>query len=122
MTANDIKWSLERAADPLTEAFNASVFLNDIVGVSQKLSGASNSISGVQVINEDTLTITIDAPKAYFLSKLTYPVSFVLDRQNVESGRDWMRKVVVRPSGLTSQLSARSPTMARFLSMVISPP
>jgi ABC-type transport system substrate-binding protein len=90
VTANDIKWSLERAADPLTEAFNASVFLNDIIGVNQKLSGASNSIAGIQVINDSTVTITIDAAKPYFLSKLTYPVSFVLDRQNVESGRDWI--------------------------------
>ena len=90
VTTNDIKWSLERAADPLTEAFNASVFLNDIVGVTQKLSGASTAISGIQVINDSTVTITIDAPKPYFLSKLTYPVSFVLDQQNVESGRDWI--------------------------------
>ena len=71
VTASDIKWSLERAADPLTEAFNASVFLGDIIGVAQKLSGASDSISGVQVINDSTLTITIAAPKAYLLSKLT---------------------------------------------------
>ena len=90
VTANDIKWSLERAADPLTEAFNASVFLNDIVGVTQKLTGASAAVSGIQVINDSTVTITIDAPKPYFLSKLTYPVSFVLDQQNVESGRDWI--------------------------------
>ena len=90
VTANDIKWSLERAADPLTEAFPASVFLNDIVGVTQKLSGASPAVSGIQVINDSTVTITIDAPKPYFLSKLTYPVSFVLDQQNVESGRDWI--------------------------------
>ncbi|SUZ71362.1 uncharacterized protein METZ01_LOCUS24216 [marine metagenome] len=90
VTANDVKWSLERAADPLTEAFNASVFLGDIVGVQQKLAGSSNAISGVQVINDSTLTITTDAPKPYFLSKLTYPVSFVLDQQNVESGRDWI--------------------------------
>mgnify|MGYP000005778686 FL=1 len=90
VTANDIKWSLERAADPLTEAFNASVFLNDIVGVTQKLSGASTAVSGIRVINDSTVTITIDAPKPYFLSKLTYPVSFVLDQQNVESGRDWI--------------------------------
>ncbi len=90
VTANDVKWSLERAADPLTEAFNASVFLSDIIGVAQKLSGASTEIAGVQVINDRTVTITTDAPKAYFLSKLTYPVSFVLDQANVESGKNWI--------------------------------
>ena len=90
VTAGDIKWSLERAADPATEAFNASVFLGDIVGVRERLSGAATEISGIRVINDRTLTITIDAPKPYFLSKLTYPVSFVLDRENVESGRKWI--------------------------------
>ncbi len=95
VTAGDIKWSLERAADPATEAFNASVFLSDIVGVQQRLEGAATQISGVQVIDNRTLTITTDAPKAYFLSKLTYPVTFVLDQQNVESGRSW----ILEPNG-----------------------
>ena len=90
VTASDIQWSLERAADPLTEAFNAAVFLGDILGVREKLEGAATVISGVQVINDQTLTITTDAPKPYFLSKLTYPVSFVLDRQNVESSDNWI--------------------------------
>ncbi|MBC8281407.1 MAG: hypothetical protein H8E48_11510 [Chloroflexi bacterium] len=90
VTATDIKWSLERAVDPVTESYNASVFLNDIVGVSDRLTGLANNISGVQVINDQTLTITTDAPKAYFLSKLTYPVSFVLDRENVATGPSWI--------------------------------
>ena len=95
VTAGDVKWSMERAADPATESFNASVFLGDIVGVQQRLDGAATEISGIRVINERTLTITIDAAKPYFLSKLTYPVSFVLDRENVESGRDW----ILEPNG-----------------------
>jgi len=65
------------------------------VGVNEKLEGAATEISGVRVIDERTLTITIDAPKPYFLSKLTYPASFVLDRQNVESGRNW----ILEPNG-----------------------
>jgi ABC-type oligopeptide transport system substrate-binding subunit len=36
------------------------------------------------------LQITIDGPRAYFLSKLTYPTAFVLDQENVErGGRTW---------------------------------
>ena len=95
VTATDIKWSLERAADPITESFNAAVFLSDIVGVDDKLTGLANNISGVQIINDHTITITTDAPKAYFLSKLTYPVSFVLDRENVAIGPSW----ILEPNG-----------------------
>ncbi|HIL32158.1 MAG TPA: peptide ABC transporter substrate-binding protein [Dehalococcoidia bacterium] len=95
VTATDIKWSLERAANPITESFNAAVFLSDIVGVDDKLTGLANNISGVQIINDHTITITTDAPKAYFLSKLTYPVSFVLDRENVAIGPSW----ILEPNG-----------------------
>lgn len=95
VTARDVKWSLERAADPATESFNASVFLSDIVGVNQRLAGAATEISGVQIIDDRTLTIKTDSPKVSFISKLTYPVSFVLDQQNVESGRNW----ILEPNG-----------------------
>ena len=115
VTANDVKWSLERASDPLTEAFNASVFLGDIVGVQQKLTGTSNAISGVQVINDSTLTITTDAPKPYFLSKLTYPVSFVLDQHNLESGRDWIFEPIgTGPFRLEEYLPGEVLRLAKF--------
>ena len=41
------------------------------------------------------MEITIDAPKAYFLAKLTHPNAFVLDRTNVEGNPNW----VTRPNG-----------------------
>ena len=90
VTASDLQWSLERAADPFTEAPAADVFLGDIVGALDKLNGNAESIYGVSVIDDETLRIEIDAPKSYFLSKLTYPTSFVVDQANVESGRDWI--------------------------------
>ena len=95
VNAADVQWSLERAADPDTGAPYTDMYLGDIVGVTERVRGAADSISGVSVIDPRTLRLEIDAPKAYFLSKLTYPTSFVVDRANVESGRDWVR----RPNG-----------------------
>jgi len=89
VTADDFKYSLERACDPPTGSTTAESFLGDIVGVTERLSGAAAEISGVKVIDDLTLQITIDAPKEYFLSKLAYPVAYVVDRANVESGADW---------------------------------
>ncbi len=86
VTAEDVRWSLERVADPNTLSPVAEQYLSDIVGVSAKLKGTASSISGVQVIDQHTIRITIDEPKAYFLAKLTYPTAFILDRENVESG------------------------------------
>ena len=89
ITAQDFVWSLNRAASPSLASPVASTYLNDIVGVNDVLSGAATEISGVKAIDEHTLQITIDAPKAYFLAKMTYPTAFVVDRENVESGAIW---------------------------------
>ena len=95
VTAQDIKWSLERAAAPITRAPVVSTYLGDIVGVKEKLEGLATEIAGVEVIDDYTLQITIDAPKAYFLAKLIHPNAFVLDRNNVEGNPAW----VTRPNG-----------------------
>ena len=96
VTAEDFRWSLERAADPLTESPVTDLYLGDVVGVSDKLNGKSESITGLRVIDDYTVELTIDAPKSYFVAKLTYPTGFVLDRQNVEVEDDnW----IFQPNG-----------------------
>ena len=87
--AGDFKYSWERACDPDTGSLTAATYLGDIVGVKEVLAGKTKEISGVRVIDDYTLEVTIDAPKSYFLSKLTYPTAFVVDRANVESGGGW---------------------------------
>ena len=91
----DVKWSMERVADPNTRSPVVDQYLGDVVGVYDKLSGKSRVVSGVRVIDDRTVSFTIDAPKAYFLSKLTYPTGFVLDRANVESSHYW----TLQPNG-----------------------
>jgi len=87
--AKDFKYSWERACDPDTRSLTADTYLGDIVGVREVVAGKTKEISGVRVIGDYTLEVTIDAPKSYFLSKLTYPSAFVVDRANVESGGEW---------------------------------
>ena len=68
----------------------ADTYLNDIVGALDYIKGNATEISGIRVVDDSTLSISVDAPKAYFLAKLTYPTAFVLDRANVEAGgRSW---------------------------------
>ena len=90
VTADDFKWSMQRAAHPDTASPVADTYLNDIVGVEAVLEGETEDISGITVIDDSTLQIQIDAPKAYFLAKLTYPTAYVLDSENViAGGRTW---------------------------------
>ena len=87
--AADFKYSWERACNPATGSGTAATYLGDIVGAKDVLAGNATEISGVKVIGDYTLQVTIDAPKAYFLDKLAYPTAFVVDRANVESGQYW---------------------------------
>ena len=96
VSADDVKWSIERNASPDTLSPTAPDFLNDIVGAVDYMRGRADSISGITVVDDNTVQITIDAPKPYFLFKLTYPTAFVVDRQQVENDpRNWAS----RPNG-----------------------
>ena len=90
--AADFKYSWERACHPDTDSGTAATYLGDIVGAKDMLAGKTGEISGVEVIDDYTLQVTIDAPRAYFLDKLAYPTAFVVDMVNVESGQNWWRE------------------------------
>ncbi|CAG0947537.1 Periplasmic oligopeptide-binding protein [Anaerolineae bacterium] len=93
VTAQDFKYSIERAANPALTSPTAETYLGDIIGIKDKLNRKSQDVSGVKVIDDYTVAITIDAPKAYFLAKLTFPAAYFVDKNNVErGGRTWTDK------------------------------
>jgi oligopeptide transport system substrate-binding protein len=93
VTAQDFKYSMERTANPRTASTVAEAYLGDIVGARDMIRGRANSISGIEAVSDLVLRITIDAPKPYFLAKLTYPTAFVIDQRQVESNpRNWTRQ------------------------------
>ena len=91
VTAQDVIYSWERAASPALESDTVLTYLGDIVGVREMKAGQVDHISGLAAVDDHTLQVTIDAPKPYFLLKLTYPTAFIVDRENVESGAEWYR-------------------------------
>ena len=96
VTAEDVRWSLERAASRQLASPTAMAYLGDIVGVRERFFEGAETISGIDVIDDRTIRLTIDAPKPYFLAKLSYPTAFVVDRQQIEANpRGWTR----RPNG-----------------------
>jgi ABC-type transport system substrate-binding protein len=93
VTANDVKYSIERAADPVNASPTVRAYLGNIVGVRDRYENKASSVSGVKVIDERTLQIDLIEPSDFFLSELTYPVAFVVDREQVESNpRNWTQK------------------------------
>ena len=96
VTAEDVKYSLERAADPANFSPTVLDYLGDIVGVRDKFNGRADDISGVQVVDEYTLRIELTEPISYFLQQLTYTVAYVVDREQIEDDpNNWTR----RPNG-----------------------
>ena len=92
VTAHDVKWSIERAADPDTLSHTAETYLGDIVGAKDKLEGLADEVSGVRVVDDRTVEFTIDAPKSYFLAKLTYPTAYVVDQEQVTGDGTWLEE------------------------------
>jgi oligopeptide transport system substrate-binding protein len=92
ITAEDFKYSFERASDPKliapdgASALPAANYMTDIVGVREKLDGKANDISGVQVKDKYTLEIKLTAARPQFLAKLTYNVFFVVNKDAVSKG------------------------------------
>jgi len=91
VTAQDVVYSWERALSPALASDTALTYLGDIVGAREMANGQAEHVTGLQALDEHTLQVSIDAPKLYFLLKLTYPTAFVLDKANIESGEEWFR-------------------------------
>jgi oligopeptide transport system substrate-binding protein len=91
VTAQDVVYSWERAASPALASDSVLTYLGDIVGVREMTAGEANQIRGLRIIDDHTLQVTIDAPKPYFLLKLTFATAFVVDKSNVESSEEWYR-------------------------------
>jgi oligopeptide transport system substrate-binding protein len=92
LTAQDFKYSIERTIKK-RESTVSMLYLGDIVGAQSLLDGQTESLESVKVVDPNTLAITIDAPKAYFLGKLVYPTSYAVKKDAVDKGGDgWSSK------------------------------
>ncbi len=95
ITADDVAFSLKRACDPAVaggrpvQSLPASDGLNDVVGCPDRLAGRASDVAGIVVRDPLTVVLTIDAPKAYFLQKLTLSDAYVIDRNDLTKGPTW---------------------------------
>lgn len=85
-TAADVKWSWERALRPKTRSQNATNYLSGISGEADFVSGSRSDVSGLRILDDLTLQVTLDKPQSYFLGKITLPAAWVVCREAVERG------------------------------------
>ncbi|GAB4451985.1 MAG: ABC transporter substrate-binding protein [Armatimonadaceae bacterium] len=86
ITAEDVKYSLTRSLDRRLNSPVAMNYLDDIAGAKELFDGKATELSGVKVVDPQTVQITLTAPRAYFLGKLTYPTGYIVPKEEVEKG------------------------------------
>lgn len=95
ISADDVAFSLARACDPSTAAdgqpgsLPAAAGLNDVLGCLDRINGRTTDVTGIRVLDPLTIMLVLDAPKAYFLQKLTLPDAAVIDRNDLARGPLW---------------------------------
>lgn len=90
VTAEDFAYSLNRAFGKEFANGNAGYYLSNIVGSTDVTEGKAQTISGVKVLDPQTLEIDLQTPATYFLYQLTFPASFVVSKKAVEaSPQNW---------------------------------
>lgn len=82
-TANDVKYSFERALrsesqSPLTWVFDF------IAGSDAVIAGEADSLAGLEIVNSTTVEITLEQPFAPFLSLMAMPAAHIVPREEIE--------------------------------------
>lgn len=87
MTAEDVKYSLDRVTTPATQSPGAGFFAS-IAGYDKMADGSATSLAGVTVVDPLTVQITLSRPDATFLHVMALNFASVVPREAVEAAGD----------------------------------
>ncbi len=94
MTADDVKYSIERTVNPKTQSPGAG-FFGMIAGYDDAASGKSETISGIEAVDASTVKFTLSRPDATFLHVMAINFSFVVPKEEVDKyGEDFGKNPV----------------------------
>lgn len=85
VTAADVKYSWERALSPQTKSPTAVNYLDGVIGIKNLSPDKPATLPGVVVVDDSTLTVTLDHARAYFPGMVAYPSNSVLCKAEVEA-------------------------------------
>lgn len=112
--ASDVKYTLERVLDPKTKSPGQS-FYTGIKGAKAFIDGKAKEVSGIKVVNPQTVQITLDAPNAAFLNIMAMNFAFIVPKEAVEAAKgDFGHKPLgTGPFKLDSWVSGQALTFSR---------
>ena len=94
MTAEDVKYSLDRVTTPATQSPGAGFFAS-IAGFDAISDGSADTLSGVEVVDPSTVRITLSRPDATFLHVMALNFASIVPKEAVdEFGTDFGKNPV----------------------------
>jgi len=89
LTAEDIKYSIERAINPKTQSPGQGFFWS-IKGFDEMVAGKATELSGMTVVDPYTLKIELSRPDATFLHVMAINFAFAVPKEEIEKyGQDF---------------------------------
>ncbi|MBI1277533.1 MAG: hypothetical protein GC179_05350 [Anaerolineaceae bacterium] len=87
ITAEDVKYSFERLLNPKTAS--PATFIYDIItGAPEYISGEAKEITGIKVIDPQTVEYTLSRAESTWLERLALPFASVVAKEGVEEAGD----------------------------------
>lgn len=87
LKADDVLYTFDRMLNPATKSTNTS-FVDMIAGAKERLNKTSDKVSGLKVIDDYTIQITLSNPYGPFLSSIASPPCSILNRKATEAAGD----------------------------------
>lgn len=87
MTADDVKYSLDRVTNPSTQSPGAG-FFGSIKGYEEITAGAATTLDGVKVLDPATIEITLTRPDATFLHVMALNFASIVPKEAVAAAGD----------------------------------
>jgi peptide/nickel transport system substrate-binding protein/oligopeptide transport system substrate-binding protein len=80
LKADDVAFTFDRMLDPATKALNTD-FLDMIAGAEDRMNGKAQKVSGIKVIDDLTIQITLAKPFAPFIANIATPAGSIYNRK-----------------------------------------
>lgn len=87
LTTEDVKYSFERMFRPETLSPTSYMF-EAIVGVPEFVDGSADEISGIEIVDERTITFTLQFPVWSLIQRFALPPGFIVPPEAVEASAD----------------------------------
>lgn len=95
MVANDFKVGWARYLDPNVQSNVGPDYLGSIVGAQDVIEGKTKELTGVEVVDDYTLKVTLSEPDPAFMLRLATTPTWVVPAESVVEGQpEWVDKPV----------------------------